>query len=1008
MAHYNPSQKNPPWVRNNVQQQPMLAQQMTVQSVALSQPALTTTHLAAQNQIGQVQLTPAIQSHQVQIPLNQAHLLLNQQLTPASCTFGQVQINQAQLANIATSQHQATTHQTYFTPSISLQQNVGIPQGTIQIQPSSLVIPTSISTSIAPPGLAMPTTLSSVQNYTTTYAVNRSCVSQQQQTTVKQRVFSGLVTKLHENFGFIDEDVIFQASVVKGTAPQVGDRVLVEASYNGSMPFKWNATRVQVIAPPVVPQQQQQPPPQKLLAPTTFGQNDVSKQMNRDWSNRGRPATNDYRESDRATPKSRDSRTRERRSRSNSRSPGRKRSRSPQNSPPPRRRVRTTPRYSVQIPKVSLDCREANLLELRRRYSHMYVPSDFLSSTYWWVDSFPIHRPLQLDNPVSFHIFDKDVEPPTENTAVYEPSDADYAFSAKVMLISLLPMNEFLRKCCPEDDKEDFVHPARLIRFLVGHRGKNETMAIGGPWSPSLDGADPKTDPQVLIRTAIRTCKALTGIDLSACTQWYRVAEIRYHRVSSMKSRIESVLLFVPDVWSCVPTASQWETIVHSYMQPSNEPVEADPEAKMEEEAKDEAVDPLKEASHYSKLEPKNLKFSELKTELEARNLSSKGMRTQLVPRLTIALKCEAEEEKRKREDAQLAEEEQLESGSMESSLPADETDSSRRLDFVASPQILVHPSATAKGGKFSCSLVSLSVLLDYRLEDTKEHTFEVSLFSELINEMLMRDFGALVYRSVVNEYLRKEKRDKKEDEETEKKKKKEMKIGRIMNNAPLLLAYCYFDLSHANYIASKDLEDLFLTLGLQLSRAQVRKLIQKVVTDDCLRYKKLIEKSVLMSKEEEDQANDVPLDNPTCEVTNGKEMAASEPVGLILLNGVYVNVEQLLVRLEQSEESRRETELKFKLAQNQLAICRVDLTKSTETNSSLCRQLETEKLRADSTTEELTRLQECVNQYVQGISKIQAISNNLLASKGEVIKEEQMPLDSQILQSVFLDKAEQ
>lgn len=60
----------------------------------------------------------------------------------------------------------------------------------------------------------------------------------------------------------------------------------------------------------------------------------------------------------------------------------------------------------------------------------------------------------------------------------------------------------------------------------------------------------------------------------------YRMAEIRYHRVSSMKSRIESVLLFVPDVWSCVPTASQWETIVHSYMQPSSEPVETDPEAK--------------------------------------------------------------------------------------------------------------------------------------------------------------------------------------------------------------------------------------------------------------------------------------------------------------------------------------------------------------------------------------------------------------------------------------------
>lgn len=101
------------------QQQPLLAQQMTVQSVALSQPALATTHLASQNQLGQVQITPAIQG-QVQLPLTQTHLLLNhQQLTPA---FGQVQINQAQLANIATSQHQPTAHQTYFTPSISLQQ----------------------------------------------------------------------------------------------------------------------------------------------------------------------------------------------------------------------------------------------------------------------------------------------------------------------------------------------------------------------------------------------------------------------------------------------------------------------------------------------------------------------------------------------------------------------------------------------------------------------------------------------------------------------------------------------------------------------------------------------------------------------------------------------------------------------------------------------------------------------------------------------------------------------
>lgn len=159
-------------------------------------------------------------------------------------------------------------------------------------------------------------------------------------------------------------------------------------------------------------------------------------------------------------------------------------------------------------------------MELRRRYSHMYIPSDFLSSANWWLDSFPIQRPFPLGKSVSYHIFDKDVDPPCENDAILEPPDADYLYSAKVMLVSLPSINDMMKKCCPEEEKDDFVHPARLIRFLVGQRGKNETMAIGGPWSPSLDGPDPEKDPQVLVKTAIRTCKALTGIDLTSCTRW--------------------------------------------------------------------------------------------------------------------------------------------------------------------------------------------------------------------------------------------------------------------------------------------------------------------------------------------------------------------------------------------------------------------------------------------------------------------------------------------------------
>lgn len=95
------------------------------------------------------------------------------------------------------------------------------------------------------------------------------------------------------------------------------------------------------------------------------------------------------------------------------------------------------------------------------------------------------------------------------------------------------PMSEFYRKCFAsgeEKDRDDLLHPSRLINFLVGMTGKNETMGIGGSWSPSLDGPNPQTDPKVLIRTAIRTCKALTGIDLSECSKWY-VFDVKSHNL---------------------------------------------------------------------------------------------------------------------------------------------------------------------------------------------------------------------------------------------------------------------------------------------------------------------------------------------------------------------------------------------------------------------------------------------------------------------------------------------
>lgn len=254
-----------------------------------------------------------------------------------------------------------------------------------------------------------------------------------------------------------------------------------------------------------------------------------------------------------------------------------------------------------------------------------------------------------------------------------------------------------------------------------------------------------------------------------------------------------------------------------------------------------------------------------------------------------------------------------------------------KRYSLPDQPHIIVHPSKTAKSGKFDCTVMSLSVLLDYRPEDTKEHSFEVSLFAELFNEMLMRDFGFNIYRALYelpeSKPLTKGKEKEKEKEREEKppRTKKNDKVGgkkdevkreisgdkRVANTGGasdvkkekksdhesedeefddddekdgksvsggggsgcgavsavskkertstdrrkrdrprmftkdrhLLLSFVYFDQTHCGYIFEKDIEELLYTLGLNLSRAQVRKLVGKVITRDSLHYRKLTDK---------------------------------------------------------------------------------------------------------------------------------------------------------------------
>ncbi|GCC33932.1 hypothetical protein chiPu_0012403 [Chiloscyllium punctatum] len=1002
MAQFG-GQKNPPWT--------------TQFSAAVTQPGA----LGVQPSL--LGASPAMYTQQ---PALAAAGLTTQ--TPSGYQLTQSAALQQQAAAVALQQQYQQPQQTIYSVQQQLQ------------QPPQALLPQ--------PAVALPTSLNAPQTtaqITVSYPTPRA--TQQQTQPQKQRVFTGVVTKLHDTFGFVDEDVFFQLSAVKGKAPQVGDRVLVEAAYNPNMPFKWNAQRIQTLpnqsqtqplikTPPTVMQPLTQQPygvppqPQSLLqasmaaAPLTpllsaqpqpllqqpqqkpgllqppvrvIPQPQAVRRIeppSRFMTRNERLEITLTRKDDRSRERDRDRRrSRERspqRKRSRERSPRRERDRSP------RRQRRVVPRYTVQFSKFSLDCTSCDMMELRRRYQNLYIPSDFFDTQFTWVDAFLLNRPFQLGNQCSFHIVHKEVEPLEKMAAMLDPPDADHLYSAKVMLLASPGMDELFHKSSV-DAKRTPRH------FLVGMKGKDEAMAIGGHWSPSLDGPNPETDPSVLIRTAIRCCKALTSIDLSGCTQWYRFAEIRYHRPEehhkgrTVPAHVETVVIFLPDVWHCLPTRSEWEALSRGYKQQLVEKLQAEHKEADGEQALNAnpfpfplltgTGTPTKKVHHIHTDQEE-----EEKDDGESKEISTPTHWSKLDP------KTMKEEERKRQEEVERQRRE-------------------RRYILPDEPSIIVHPNWTAKGGKFDCSVMSLSVLLDYRLEDNKEHSFEVSLFAELFNEMLQRDFGYRIYKALVTvpekddkkekdkkdrkeEKKESEKREKKEEKDEEsnepktkrrksgdEKDKKEERDGRkkedkdkdekilrkrddfkddeemedgtnpddydpldaedaededdedrdeeesdrdrkddrvegtrrsreniskekekkqlFTHNKDLLLAFVYFDQSYCGFLLEKDLEEIIYTLGLHLSRAQVKKLISKVVLRDSCLYRKLTDGSKDEVKVTENEVeSDHLLVKP--ESSNG-----SESSNLIVYNGAMVDVGSLLQKLQKSEKTRAEMELK-------------------------------------------------------------------------------------------------
>ncbi|KAF7242170.1 Cell cycle and apoptosis regulator protein 2 [Varanus komodoensis] len=621
------------------------------------------------------------------------------------------------------------------------------------------------------------------------------------------------------------------------------------------------------------------------------------------------------------------------------------------------------PQYRVQLASYTVNSPFCDAMEILRRYGSIQLPREFYDARLCWLDTFPLTQPLTLRHPSRIRVASSAEEtPPVDERSSQDaqPGDANSTFSAKVLLLSSPGIEEFYRNGLlyvedPSDQRENPEHPTKQIKFLLGKKA-DEAVLIGGEWSPSLDGADPATNPMALIHTAIRCTKVQTGLDLSSCSKWFRFAEFRYLREGSLAHQ-ERTVVFLPDIWSCMPSLEEWEAVC-------KQKAEKAPPAVSEDKAE------MEEGTEQA---------SEAGPEQEA----------------------EASEQ-----EADLNE-------------PASESTLETPGPELEAPTAPLEPALIAHSQP-SCTNISLFTLLEYRRQREKL-SFEVAVVAEFFQEMLQRDFGYKLYKALLAlpekeepleakipelekaAELEKEGESEPKEEPLEKpgvedtldnnkeeagdvEKKpgghdgansaKEEKVSGNIKTEPkdstddlcelsleddllllreeeeedfgvkledaepreldpsavlpldALLAFVYFDLNFCGYLHRKDMEKILLTLGLHLCKEQVKRLVNRVVTQFVCRYRSLRysrQEGTELGLEEEPLGN-LALLCPATPVPEAppKSPRETQSGNLVSYNGAILNVGKLLEKAEQTENGRLYLEnkihtLELKLEETQI-----------------------------------------------------------------------------------------
>ncbi|KAM6149871.1 cell cycle and apoptosis regulator protein 2 isoform 1-T1 [Erethizon dorsatum] len=820
----------------------------------------------------------------------------------------------------------------------------------------------------------------------------------------KQRVFTGIVTSLHDYFGVVDEEVFFQLSVVKGRLPQLGEKVLVKAAYNPGQAVPWNAVKVQTLsnqpllkspAPPLLhvaalgqkqgilgaqPQLIFQPhriPPLFPQKPLSLFQ--TSHTLHLSHLNRF-PARGPHGRLDQGRSDDYDSKKRKQRAGGE-----------PWGAKKPRHDL---PPYRVHLTPYTVDSPTCDFLELQRRYRSLLVPSDFLSVHLSWLSAFPLSQPFSLHHPSRIQVSsEKEVAPDTG--AEPSPADSDPTYSSKVLLLSS-PGLEELYRCCMlfvddmAEPRETPEHPLKQIKFLLG-RKEDEAVLVGGEWSPSLDGLDPQADPQVLVRTAIRCAQAQTGIDLSTCTKWWRFAEFQYLQPGPPR-RLHTVVVYLPDIWTIMPTLEEWDALCQQKAaEAAPPPQEAPGEAEPTEQAPDVSTEQAADSSKQNAEVPEATTQQEMDTDLPeapppplepavmARpgcvNLSLHAIVEDRRPKERISFEVmvlaelflemlqrdfgcriykmllslpekvvslpEPEKEEAAKEEASKEEDAIKEEVAKESKDEVQNEGTAAESDPPPKEDGLL-PKPLSSGGEEE----------EKPRGEAAEELCEIALDPELL---LLRDDGEEEFAGA-----------KLEDSEVRSvaSNQSEMEFSSLQDMPkeldpsavlPLdcLLAFVFFDANWCGYLHRRDLERVLLTLGIRLSAEQAKQLVSRVVTQNICQYR-----SLQYSRPETVDGGlpeEVLFGNLDLLPPSGKSAkpgaAPTEHKGLVPHNGSLINVGSLLQRAEQQDSGRLYLENKIHTLELKLEESHHRFSATEVTNKTLAAEMQ--ELRARLTEAE-------------------------------------------------------